>query len=257
MSLILENLFDDESIFFGGCFMYQPLEDIPLTIVSGARARFPKSLLSLFHIIPRTMTRYNIELINSEPIVGSVFTTVYNIKRNIGMGSEVLTIKHIEKYFLDPANEVLTLMIRNTSFNDLKQFKRKGRKVSSPVVFRQGSAPLLLILESKDKQLGIYREDTSKQNDAYTSVGTNLALIGKYAGLYLLDIHNPASSMNLTAIYGIQNNNSLKKLTNDKELKEYQESPLTEPVRLKDFINLFDSIKQNIPMTSVPIATDE
>ncbi|ANS71152.1 DNA-binding virion core protein [Pteropox virus] len=252
MSLILEHIIDDDSVFSGGAAI-PCLEDMPI-VIAGARVKFPKSMLSLFHIIPRTMSRYNLELVNTENIVGGTFTTAYNIRRNMGITSDPLTIKLIEKYFLDSANEVLTLMIRNTSFSNLKQFKKKGKRNNNPVIFRSGSSPLLLIIESKTKQISIYKEDTSKQNDSYTPVGENVALVSKYAGITLLDVHTPSKFMELTAIYGIKGNNTLKKLSTDKDLKEYQESPLSEPVRLNDFINLFESIKQNIPMTSVPVS---
>lgn len=83
-------------------------------VIAGAKSKFPRSMLSIFNIVPRTMSKYELELIHNENITGAMFTTMYNIRNNLGLGDDKLTIEAIENYFLDPNNEVMPLIINNT-----------------------------------------------------------------------------------------------------------------------------------------------
>ncbi len=255
MSVVLENLFD-EDIIYAGSTSIECYFDTQL-IIAGARAKYPRSVLSIFNIVPRIVTKYNLDLVQSESITGAVFTTSYNIKRNLGLGDDPLTMSSIDSYFLDPNNDVLSLMIHNTQLSSLTSRRRRGRRVQNPVVFRHGSIPLLLIFESK-KKIDIYRENISTitKDNEYTSVGNNVALINKYAGMSLLDVHTPSSSISLSAVYGFTDGQELRKLSNDKELEEYNKKSLDDPIRMKEFTNLFDSVKRNINLTNIPVITD-
>ncbi|CCD83240.1 virion core protein / single-stranded DNA binding protein [Squirrelpox virus] len=253
MSFVLENLFDEEVTFEAGAV---PSRNETQLIIAGSRTKYPRSFLSLFNIVPRTMTRYALELVNTEAITGAAFTTAYNVRRNLGLGEEPLRIDCLTSYYLDPSNEVLTLMTNNTSLDAVTTVKRRGRRVRNPVVFRQGSVPLLLIFESR-KKMGVYREDVSKPaaDNAYTAIGDNVVLASKYAGLNLLDVHSPSNSMTLSAVYGVKEG-ELHKLSNDKELTEYQKSALKDPIRMDEFNNLFESVKKSIPLTNISIVNE-
>nr|WGO62691.1 core protein VP8 [Wadden Sea poxvirus] len=244
MSLIMENLFDDDT-FYAGNSNYDTIE----LIVAGAKIKYPRSFLSIFNIIPRNMTKYDLNLIQTDNITGAVFSTAFNIQKNLNMLGEKLTIENIENYYLDPNNDILTLMINNTNFDSIIP-KKKSRRNKNPVLFRQGSIPLFFIFESH-KKIGIYKEDITKQNSSYSQIGDNIALVNKYAGMMLLDIHSPSAFVKLSGVYGFTYKNELRKLSSDKEIEEYSKTTLQEPVRLNDFIGLFDSIKKNIPLTDV------
>lgn len=243
----------DDPIFCAGF----PSYDETLLTIAGARVRFPRSLLSLFHVVPRTMTRYETELVGTEMLVGAVFTTAYNVRRNLGMGEEPLTMRDLERYFLDSENEVLTLVVNNTDFSHLTGVKKRGRRIPNPVVFRTGSVPLVMVLESR-KKVNIYRERTDNQTPdaAYKEVGANLALVTRYAGMQLVDVHTPAGMLSVTAVYGMTADKGLKKLGSDEELAEYQTMPLTDPIRLSDFTKVFDGVKKSIQLTNVPVTAE-
>ncbi|CAC21301.1 63R protein [Yaba-like disease virus] len=247
MSLILENLFDDDILFAGSSENdYEYFE----SIIAGAKVKYPRSFLSIFNIIPRNMTKYELDLVQTENITGAVFTTAFNIKKNLGMGDEKLTIEAIEGYYLDPNNDILTLMINNTSLSEVVP-KRKSKRNKNPVLFRQGSVPLFFIFESR-KKVEIYKENMESQKDSsYSQINENIALISKYSNMHLLDIHSPSAFMKLNGVYGFTHKNELRKLSSNKEIEEYSNKPLQEPVRLNDFINLFDCVKKNIPLTNV------
>ncbi|AAR07419.1 63R [Yaba monkey tumor virus] len=248
MSLILENLFDDDTLFYaGGSLDYEYFE----SIIAGAKVRYPRSFLSIFNIIPRNMTKYELELVQTENITGAVFTTAFNIKKNLGMNDENLTIEAIEGYYLDPNNDILTLMINNTSLMEVVP-KRKSKRNKNPVLFRQGSVPLFFIFESR-KKVDIYKENIENKKDStsYSQIDENIALISKYSNMQLLDVHSPSAFMKLNGVYGFTHKNELRKLSSNKEIEEYSNKPLQEPVRLNDFINLFDCVKKNIPLTNV------
>ncbi|AAL69799.1 SPV060 putative DNA-binding virion core protein VP8 [Swinepox virus] len=251
MSLILENLFDEDMIYCAGSNIIN-YDDFDI-FIAGAKIKYPRSFLSIFNIIPRNMTRYSLDLIQTENITGAVFTTVFNIKKNLGMTDENLTIEAIENYYLDPNNDVITLMINNTSLDFINP-RKKSRRNKNPVLFRQGSVPLFFIFDSR-KKVEIYKENIDKmnENNTYTKINDNIALAGKYANLSLLDVHSPSASMKLNAVYGFTHKNELRKLSSDKEIEEYSKKPLQEPVRLNDFIGLFDCVKKNIPLTNIPI----
>ncbi|AAF14946.1 m58R [Myxoma virus] len=248
MSLILENLIDDDALFCAGSISdYSELE----LIIAGAKLKYPRSFLSIFNIVPRNMTRYELDLVQTENITGAVFTTVFNIKKNLGILEEKLTIEAIENYYLDPNNDVLTLMIDNTSLKEISP-RKKSRRTKNPVLFRQGSIPLFFIFESR-KKVDIYKENVNKAVDgSYIKIDDNVALMGKYANMSLLDVHSPSAFMKLNAVYGFTHKNELRKLVSDKEIEEYSGQPLQEPVRLNDFIGLFDGVKKSIPLTSIP-----
>ncbi|ASK51268.1 DNA-binding virion protein [Eptesipox virus] len=249
MSRILENLFDEDMLFCAGSAVDYDNIDI---MIAGAKVKYPRSFLSIFNIIPRTMTKYQLELIQTENITGAVFSTAYNIKKNLSMGDDKLTIEAITNYYLDPNNEVLTLMVNNTSLANVTP-RKKSKRNKNPVVFRQGSVPLLFIFESK-KKMSVYKEDPNKltSDGTYTKISDSIALINKYATMTLADIHTPSVSMKLNAIYGFTHKHELRKLSTNKELDEYSKMPLQEPVRLNDFVTLYDSIKKNISLTNIP-----
>ncbi|AUI80633.1 DNA-binding virion protein VP8 [White-tailed deer poxvirus] len=251
MSLILENLFDEDIIFCAGSIL--DYSDINL-IIAGAKVKYPRSFLSIFNITPRNMTKYELELVQTENITGAVFSTAFNIKKNLGIADEKLTIEAIESYYLDPNNDVLTLMINNTSLDGVTPRKR-SRRNKNPVLFRQGSVPLFCIFDSR-KKIGVYRENMNSpsKDNSYMQIEDNVALVNKYANMSLLDVHSPSASMKLNAVYGFTHKNELRKLVSNKEIEEYSRKPLQEPVRLNDFIGLFDSVKKNIPLTNIPIA---
>ncbi|QHR82602.1 DNA-binding virion protein VP8 [Brazilian porcupinepox virus 1] len=249
MSLILENIIDDDILFYAGSIDNNEYSDI---VIAGAKVKYPRSFLSIFNILPRNMTKYDLELVQNENITGAVFTTAFNIKKNLGIVDENLTIEAIENYYLDPNNDVLTLMIHNTSLDGITP-RKKSRRNKNPVLFRQGSIPLFFIFDSR-KKVGIYKENSDKQpNDNYIKIDDNIALVSKYSNMTLLDVHTPSTSMKLNAVYGFTHKNELRKLSSDKEIDEYSKKTLQEPVRLNDFIGLFDCIKKNIPLTNIPI----
>ncbi|ABA00567.1 virion core protein [Orf virus] len=247
----LLSLVDPEDLAFCAGF---PSFDETMLVIAGARVRFPRSLLSLFNVVPRTMTRYETELVGTEMVVGAVFTTAYNVRRNLGLGEEPVTMRDIEKYFLDSENEVLTLIVHNTDFSAMSGVRRRGgRRIANPVIFRSGSTPLLIVMESR-KKTNIYRERTAEQaNASYREVGSSLALVTRYAGLQLVDVHTPSSVLTVSAVYGFTEDKGLKKLGSDKELADYQSTPLTDPIRLSDFSNIFDGVKKSIQLTNVPV----
>ncbi|APG58280.1 core protein VP8 [BeAn 58058 virus] len=251
MSLILENLFDDDVLFYAGSIKDMTDNDIE-NMLAGAKIKYPRSFLSIFNIIPRNVTKYELELVQNDNITGAVFTTAFNIKKNLGITDDKLTIEAIENYYLDPNNDVLTLMTNNTTLDGITP-RKKSRINKNPVLFRQGSVPLFFIFESR-KRVDIYRENMNKQNDnSYVQIDDNIALISKYSNMYLLDVHSPSASMKLNAVYGFTHKNELKKLSTNKEIDDYSKRTLQEPVRLNDFTGLFDCIKKNIPLTSIPI----
>ncbi|AAK85024.1 putative DNA-binding virion core protein [Lumpy skin disease virus] len=251
MSLILENLIDEETIFYAGSITdYTEME----LIIAGAKIKYPRSFLSIFNIIPRNMTKYEMDLVQTENITGAVFTTAFNIKKNLGIVDEKLTIESIENYYLDPNNDVLTLMINNTSLDNVTTRKKRSKRNKNPVLFRQGSIPLFFIFESR-KKVEIYKENVDKasSDNSYMKIDDNIAVASKYANMSLLDVHSPSASMKLNGVYGFTYKNELRKLSSDKEIDEYSNKPLQEPVRLNDFIGLFDCVKKNIPLTNIPI----
>nr|WNT71183.1 MAG: DNA-binding virion core protein VP8 [Equine parapoxvirus]WNT71220.1 MAG: DNA-binding virion core protein VP8 [Equine parapoxvirus] len=242
-------LVETDGTFFCG---FPSAEETAL-VIAGARVRFPRSLLSLFHVVPRTMTRYETELVGTETLVGGIFTTTYNVRRNLGLGEDPVTLRDIERYFLDAENEVLTLVVNNSDFGGVAGVRKRGKRVSNPVIFRTGSIPVLIVLESR-KPVNIYRELTSgPANASYREVGTNMALVTRYAGMTLVDVHTPSGVLAVSAVYGVSDNNSLKKLSTDKDLSEYQSSPLADPIRLSDFVTLFEGVKSSIRLTDVPV----
>ncbi|ASC55590.1 putative DNA-binding virion core protein VP8-like protein [Seal parapoxvirus] len=252
MAEILALVDDDDPCFFAGVPSFYET----MLVIAGARVRFPRSLLSLFHVVPRTMTRYETELVGTETLVGGIFTTAYNVRRNLGLGDENVTMRDIERYFLDSENEVLTLVVNNTDFSHMSGVKKRGRRVSNPVIFRSGSVPLLIVLESR-KKVNVYRERTSDQpNSSYREVGSNLALVTRYAGMQLVDVHTPGTVLTVSAVYGVTEEKSLKKLSSDKELADYQTAPLADPIRLSDFSKLFDGVKKSIQLTNVPVTAE-
>ncbi|AAR98407.1 ORF050 DNA-binding virion core protein VP8 [Bovine papular stomatitis virus] len=245
----LLSLVDADPLFCAGL----PSRDETMLVIAGARVRFPRSLLSLFHVVPRTMTRYETELVGTEMLVGAIFSTAYNVRRNLGLGEEPVTMRDLERYFLDSENEVLTLVVNNTDFSNLSGVKKRGRRIPNPVIFRSGSIPILMVLESR-KKVNIYRERTDEQaNSSYKEVGSNLAIVTRYAGLQLVDVHTPSSMLTVSAVYGVTEDKALKKIGNDKELADYQSTPLSDPIRLSDFTKLFDGVKKSIQLTNVPV----
>lgn len=245
----LLSLVDADPLFCAGL----PSRDETMLVIAGARVRFPRSLLSLFHVVPRTMTRYETELVGTEMLVGAIFSTAYNVRRNLGLGEEPVTMRDLERYFLDSDNEVLTLVVNNTDFSNLSGVKKRGRRIPNPVIFRSGSIPILMVLESR-KKVNIYRERTDEQaNSSYKEVGSNLAIVTRYAGLQLVDVHTPSSMLTVSAVYGVTEDKALKKIGNDKELADYQSTPLSDPIRLSDFTKLFDGVKKSIQLTNVPV----
>ncbi|WZD65657.1 DNA-binding virion core protein VP8 [Bovine papular stomatitis virus] len=245
----LLSLVDADPLFCAGL----PSRDETLLVIAGARVRFPRSLLSLFHVVPRTMTRYETELVGTEMLVGAIFSTAYNVRRNLGLGEDPVTMRDLERYFLDSENEVLTLVVNNTDFSNLSGVKKRGRRIPNPVIFRSGSIPILLVVESR-KKVNIYRERiTDQTNSSYKEVGSNLAIVTRYAGLQLVDVHTPSSMLTVSAVYGVTEDKALKKISNDKELADYQSTPLSDPIRLSDFTKLFDGVKKSIQLTNVPV----
>ncbi|WZD65915.1 DNA-binding virion core protein [Bovine papular stomatitis virus] len=245
----LLSLVDADPLFCAGL----PSREETLLVIAGARVRFPRSLLSLFHVVPRTMTRYETELVGTEMLVGAIFSTAYNVRRNLGLGEDPVTMRDLERYFLDSENEVLTLVVNNTDFYNLSGVKKRGRRIPNPVIFRSGSIPILIVVESR-KKVNIYRERMTEQgNSAYKEVGSNLALVTRYAGLQLVDVHTPGSMLTVSAVYGVTEDKALKKIGNDKELADYQSTPLSDPIRLSDFTKLFDGVKKSIQLTNVPV----
>ncbi|QHG62623.1 DNA-binding virion core protein [Cetacean poxvirus 1] len=251
----ISGLFEYDITFNAGCnYICEDSYDNVQTYIAGARAKYPKSFLSIFNIVPRVMTKYDLKLMHNEIITGAVITTAYNVKRNLGICDESLKIDSIDNYFLDVNNEVMTLMINNTNLSCVINKKKGGRRVKNPVIFRIGSVPMMLIFESR-KKVNIYIEDTTKctPDNAYVNIGDNIALVNKYAGIYLLDVHTPSANMKLTGLYGFINGQELKKISSDCELDEYMKKSLTEPIRMDDFIELFESVKKNIPLTNLSI----
>ncbi|AST09282.1 abundant virion protein VP8 [Murmansk poxvirus] len=247
MSLILENMFEEDTIFCAGSM--QDYDELQM-IIAGAKAKYPRSMLSIFNIVPRTMTKYNMDMIQNENITGAVFTTMYNVRNNLGLGNDKLTIEAIENYFLDPNNEVMSLIINNTDISAVIPKKRSRRQNKNMVIFRQGSSPILCIFETR-KKINIYKENTTTTTD-YTPIGDNKAVIAKYAGINILNVYSPSSSLRLNAIYGFTNKNKVEKLSTNKELEAYSENPLQEPIRLNDFINVVECVKKNIPLIDIP-----
>ncbi|AFH54638.1 EVN093 [Ectromelia virus Naval] len=248
MSLLLENLIEEDTIFFAGSI--SEYDDLQM-VIAGAKSKFPRSMLSIFNIVPRTMSKYELVLIHNENITGAMFTTMYNIRNNLGLGDDKLTIEAIENYFLDPNNEVMPLIINNTDMTAVIPKKSGRRKNKNMVIFRQGSSPILCIFETR-KKINIYKENMESAATEYTPIGDNKALISKYAGINTLNVYSPSTSMRLNAIYGFTNKNKLEKLSTNKELESYSSSPLQEPIRLNDFLGLLECVKKNIPLTDIP-----
>ncbi|AEN03660.1 abundant virion protein VP8 [Yokapox virus] len=249
MSLILENMIEEDTIFCAGNMNdYDELQ----MVIAGAKAKYPRSMLSIFNIVPRTMSKYNMEMIQNENITGAVFTTMYNVRNNIGLGNDKLTIETIENYFLDPNNEVMSLIINNTDMSAVIPKKRSRKQNKNMVIFRQGSSPILCIFETR-KKINIYKEDVSSSNNDYMPIGDNKAVISKYAGISILNVYSPSVSLRLNAIYGFTNKNKVEKLSTNKELESYSDNPLQEPIRLNDFIKLVESVKKSIPLIDIPI----
>lgn len=126
MSLLLENLIEEDTIFFAGSI--SEYDDLQM-VIAGAKSKFPRSMLSIFNIVPRTMSKYELELIHNENITGAMFTTMYNIRNNLGLGDDKLTIEAIENYFLDPNNEVMPLIINNTDMTAVIPKKVVGERI--------------------------------------------------------------------------------------------------------------------------------
>lgn len=255
MKPLFESLFDEDDVVYAGVVLREEL----LITIAGARAKYPRSLLSMYRIMPRTMTRYPLEPVQSEIVTGVVFTTAYNVRRNLGMApTDELTAQAIDGYYLDKSNEVISLMIANTDMGNVSAYRARNRRIANPIVFRANSAPLVLVFSSR-KKLTIYREDTSKasEDNTYSKIGANTALASKYVGIWLLDVHSPATALTMTSIYGIDNNGELRKLTSNSDIDNYQATPLTMPMRLDDFRNVFEGVKRSIALTNLDVLNEQ
>ncbi|AUL80515.1 TL4R [Vaccinia virus] len=205
MSQLLENLIEEDTIFFAGSIA--EYDDLQM-VIAGGKSKFPRSLLSIFNIVPRTVSKYELELIHSENITEAMFTTMYNIRNNLGLGEDKLTIDAIENYFLDPNNEVMPLIINNTDMTAVIPKKSGRRKNKNMVICRQGSSPILCIFETR-KKINIYKENMESASTVYTPIGDDNALLSNYAGINILNVYPPSSSIRLNAIYGFTNKNKL------------------------------------------------
>ncbi|AAC55201.1 MC073R [Molluscum contagiosum virus subtype 1] len=254
MNALFENLFDEDAVCAGSVSR----EDF-LLVVAGAKVKFPRSLLSMYRVVPRTMSRYELALVQSETVTGVVFTTVYNVRRNLGLEErEALSLPALEKYYLDKANDVLTLMVNNTNLEHIAAYRMRSRRLLNPVVFRAGAVPLALVFTSR-KKLSIYREDTSQaaEDSTYTKIAANVALAGKYAGLLLLDVHTPGTALMLTAVYGLDDRRELRKLADSTALENHQQSgALSEAMKLSDFRAVFEGLKKSVPLTNLEMINE-
>ncbi|QRY18949.1 ORF-79 [Teiidae poxvirus 1] len=249
--LLLENLFEGKAL----CAPVSR-DDFFQIIACGAKSKFPKSLLSIYRIVPRVMTRYTMKLLSTEHVTGVIITTVYNMKKNLSMSAEdKLTKQDMERYFLSKDIEVLNLMTANTSMEDLAcgRPRRRNPRRKDPVIFLAVSSPLVLVMTSK-KPINTYVPD--KQTDPssdYVNISPGVAVLENYGNTYLLDVHNPSSILNLSAIYGIDGNMELKKLSNSNDLDTYQSGSLGEAINLRQFTEIFSTIKKHISLTNFNI----
>ncbi|QGN68066.1 DNA-binding virion core protein [Equine molluscum contagiosum-like virus] len=246
MNPLLENLFEEHPVCAGGVSREEFL-----LVVAGARVKFPRSLLSLYRIVPRTMSRFELSLLQSETLTGVVFTTAYNVRRNLGLDEgEPLSPSALEGYYLHKENEVLTLMVNNTNFASVTAYRARGRRLANPVVFRAGAVPLALVFSSRRK-IDTYKEDLeqAREDSTYTRIPPNVAVASKYAGMVLVDVHTPATALLLTAVYGLGENHELRKLSSGDEVAA--QAPLAEPMRLDTFREVFEAVKRHIPLTNL------
>ncbi|ATI21172.1 ss/dsDNA binding protein [Eastern grey kangaroopox virus] len=251
MNPVFENLFEDEAVCAARVSREQMFQ-----ILAGAKSRFPKSLLSMYRIIPRTMTRFQMRLLTTDVVTGIVVTTVYNIKRNAGLAADtVLTMQEIERYYLSKENDVLSLMVGNTSVQDLAN-RKKARRAASQTVFREISSPLILLFNSK-KRINVYSEDLSAETDnTYTKIGANVALLGRYGDAFLLDVHGPGTALILSAVYGLNASLDLTKLASASDLESYQSGSLGRSVDLESFAAVFDSAKKHLQLTNLDMVNE-
>uniref|UniRef100_A0AAU7E2D0 Core protein VP8 n=1 Tax=Rousettus bat poxvirus TaxID=3141933 RepID=A0AAU7E2D0_9POXV len=254
MKPLFESLFDEDGVVHAGAVMREEL----LITIAGARVKFPRSLLSMYRILPRTMSRYPLEPMQTEIVTGVVFTTTFNVRRNLGLAqTDALTMQAIDSYYLDKSNEVISLMIANTDMANVTTYRARNRRIANPVIFRVGSAPLVLVLSSR-KKLTVYREDTSKasEDNTYTKIAANTAVAARYAGLWLLDVHTPGTALTMTSVYGLDSSGELRKLATNTDIANYQATPLTTPMRLDDFRGVFDGVKRSIALTNLDMLNE-
>ncbi|ALA62468.1 DNA-binding virion core protein [Turkeypox virus] len=246
----LENLFGEKAL----CVPMNR-EHIFQIIACGAKLKFPKSLLSMYKIIPRMMTKYPMKLVSNESITGVVITTTYNLKKNLSIPAEnKLTKQDIETYYLNKNIEVLNLMIGNTSVKDLSCEKPKPRasknKRKEPTIFLGIASPLILVMTSK-KPVNVYVIDKKSEPTAdYVNITPGTAILETYGNTQLLDIHSPGSVLNISAIYGLDANMELKKLNTVNEIENYQTTTIGKAVDLKKFIELFANIKKYLSLSN-------
>ncbi|AAF44475.1 DNA-binding virion core protein [Fowlpox virus] len=250
--LLLENLFGEKAL------CAQVTRDQLLEIIAaGARSKFPKSLLSMYRVTPRVMTRYPLKLITNESITGVVITTVYNLKKNLNIPqNNKLTTQDIERYYLDKSVEVINLMVGNTSLGDLacgRPRRTKSSKKKDPVIFLGISAPLILVMNSK-KSINTYIQDKkSDPSSDYVNINPGIGVLENYGNTYLLDIHNPSSVLTISTIYGLDNNMELKKLSTASEIDAYQDVNIGKSVDLKKFNEIFNTMKKHLSLSNFSI----
>ncbi|AYP74168.1 DNA-binding virion core protein [Fowlpox virus] len=249
MNNLLENLFGDKAL----CASVTR-EELLEIIAAGARYKFPKSLLSIYKIVPKLMTRYPMKLINNESISGVVITTVYNLKKNMSIGEKTkLTKQDIEKYYLDKSIEVLNLMISNTSVEDLacgRQRRKRSARRKDPVIFLSVSAPIIVLMTSKKPVSTFVQDKESDPNNDYVNISPGIAVLESYGNTHLLDVHNPSAVLTISAVYGLDSNMELKKLTTAAEIENYQNTNIGKPIDLKKFTEIFSAIKKHLSLSN-------
>ncbi|UOX38572.1 DNA binding virion core protein [Finch poxvirus] len=249
MNNLFENLFGDKALC--AAVTREQLFDI---VAAGARYKFPKSLLSIYKIVPKIMTRYPMKLLTNESISGVVITTVYNLKKNLSIPDKTkLTKQDIEKYYLDKNIEVLNLMVSNTSVEDLacgRQRRKRTAKRKEPVIFLGVSAPIIVLMTSK-KAVNTYVQDKeSDPSTDYVNITPGIAVLENYGNTRLLDVHNPSAVLTVSAVYGLDSNMELKKLSTVAEMENYQNTNIGKPIDLKKFTEIFSTIKKHLSLSN-------
>ncbi|ARE67685.1 SWPV1-152 [Shearwaterpox virus] len=250
MNNLLENLFGDSKALCTTVTREQLFE----IIAAGARYKSPKSVLSIYKIVPKLMTRYPMKLLTNESISGAVITTVYNLKKSMSIPEKTkLTKQDIERYYLDKSIEVLNLMVSNTSFEDLscgRQRRKRSAKKKDPVIFLGISAPIIILMTSK-KAVNTYVQDKESEPGAdYVNITPGIAVLESYGNTHLLDVHNPSAVLTVSAVYGLDSNMELKKLTTVSEMENYQNTSIGKPIDLKKFTEIFSTIKKHLSLSN-------
>ncbi|QGT47205.1 ORF122 [Saltwater crocodilepox virus] len=238
MNPFYEDLFEDDC-----AEALSARQDYECLFASGAKLRYPKSFLSIYRVVPRNTSKYRMQKLTTETLVGFTMTTLESVRKSLNVPT--VTAQQIEEYFLD--SDVVTLAVGNTDLSKLGNYKKRSR-AKNPVMYRKGSAPVLLVFRSKRK-IDVMIEDREETTGAYARHEAG-AVANTYLQTSFIDVYEPTDQLTLDAVYGVPGSDlSLVKLEG-KSLEKYQVAGIQESITLSEFKEVFSSAKKNIGVSN-------